>query len=162
MNDQDGFCVLLGSDEVDCWGNGTFGILGNGQFSNSATPVQVEGLTGGLLRKVSGLIGDGNGFCVLLSSSAVDCWGEGGEGGLGNGQYYSNPDGSAVPVQVVGVHAIGTLFGVAAVTGGGDGYCALLTSTGVDCWGAGTHGDLGNGTFYPTNPGGSAVPVPVF
>jgi alpha-tubulin suppressor-like RCC1 family protein len=38
-----------------------------------------------------------------------------------------------------------TLTGVRAVTGEDDSYCAVLTSGRVDCWGAGTLGQLGYG-----------------
>jgi alpha-tubulin suppressor-like RCC1 family protein len=37
-------CALLGSDVVQCWGNGALGRLGNGKTLNSHTPVNVIGL----------------------------------------------------------------------------------------------------------------------
>jgi hypothetical protein len=64
---------------------------------------------------------------------------------------------SPVPVQVLGVGKTGTLSGVAALTSSGQGFCALLTCSGVDCWGYGDNGELGNGTLIV----GSAVPVQV-
>ena len=162
-SDQDGYCALLAAGGVDCWGNGTYGILGNGQFSNSATPVQVEGVSGsGVLHKATSLTGDGNGFCVVQQSAPalISCWGEGGDGALGNGRYYAGAGGSATPVQVEGVGATGTLSGVASLMGAGDGYCAVLTTSQVDCWGYGPDGELGNGQYY-SSPDGSAVPVEV-
>ena len=163
-SDEDGFSALLTTGGVDCWGNGTFGILGNGQFSNSATPVQVVGLPGGGVapHRATNLTSDGNGFCVLLggTAGAVSCWGEGADGALGNGRYYAGSGGSAVPVQVDGVGGAGTLFGVASLMGGGDGYCAVLSTSEVDCWGYGPDGELGNGQYYST-PDGSALPVEV-
>ena len=162
-SDQDGYCALLTSGAVDCWGNGTFGILGNGQFSDSATPVQVEGIAGaGLLHHVSGLTSDGNGFCAQLTSSEVECWGAGPDGDLGNSKFYAGKAmGSPTPVQVDGVGGVGALSGVAGAIGSGDGYCAQLASSEVDCWGAGANGELGNGQFYSTDPPGSATPVQV-
>ena len=163
-SDEDGYCTLLATAGVDCWGNGTYGILGNGQYSNSATPVQVVGLSGaaGLLHRAASLTSDGNGFCVVLKGTvgAVACWGEGGDGALGSGQYYTSPGGSAVPVQVDGIAAMGSLSGVAGLSGGGDGYCALLATSEVDCWGYGPDGELGNGQYYST-PDGSDLPVEV-
>jgi alpha-tubulin suppressor-like RCC1 family protein len=166
LGDDNGFCALLNSGSVDCWGAGASDQLGDGRSSNSATPVQVEGVNGsGLLTGVTELssVGDGNesGYCALLTSTGVDCWGTGLTGQLGNGSFGG---GSTVPVEVEGVNGSGTLTGVTELssTGGGSGnYCAVLTTGGVDCWGDGSDGDLGNGTFYNSSPYGSAIPVAV-
>lgn len=40
----------------------------------------------------------------------------------------------------------GTLSGIAKLTSDWSGYCAQLTSGGVDCWGSNGSGQLGNGT----------------
>ena len=143
-----GYCALITSGGVDCWGDGDNGQLGNGMFSGSAIPVAVEGVGGtGTLDGVTSLVSD-NGYCALLSSGDVDCWGYGLDGELGNGTYYaSSPYGSATPVAVEGVGGTGTLDGVTSLVGGSDGYCAVLTSGGANCWGAGLAGALGNGTF---------------
>jgi hypothetical protein len=42
---------------------------------------------------------------------------------------------SAVPVAVAETSGTGTLDGVASLATDGAGYCALLTSGNVDCWG---------------------------
>jgi uncharacterized repeat protein (TIGR01451 family) len=155
-------CATLTSGDVDCWGWGQDGELGNGVFYSfgDAAPVQVEGVGGtGVLTGVASLSDTGDGFCALLTSGGVDCWGAGTNGQLGNGGF-SN---SAVPVRVEGSGGTGTLAGVAGITGSWNGltYCARLTSGGVDCWGSGEQGELGNGQFYATSPNGSAVPVEV-
>ena len=163
------YCALLSSGGADCWGEGSDGVLGNGTFYGSpdygsATPVVVESVGGnGTLTGVTSLFGDGDGFCALLTSIGVDCWGDGYYGQLGNGTFYtSEPYGSAAPVAVEGVGGTGTLTGVSNLVGGWEGYCALLTSGRVDCWGFGLYGELGNGSFYKTgNAAGSATPVEV-
>ncbi len=159
----DGFgdCALLTSGGVDCWGVGEDGALGNGTFSDSATPVVVKGVGAiGTLTGVTSLVGDDNALCALLTSGRVDCWGYGEDGELGNGTFYtSSPYGSAIPVVVEGVGGSGTLTGVTSLVGDSFGYCALLTSGGVDCWGYGEDGELGNGIFYTSSPYGSATPV---
>ena len=162
---QSGYCALLTSGGVDCWGYGYFGQLGNGIFYHgpnlgSASPVQVVGVGGtGALSGVSSLTGDSVGYCALLTAGGVDCWGQGGSGQLGSGTFYIT--GSATPVQVVGVGGTGTLSGVSSLASDNAGYCALLTSGGVDCWGDGENGQLGNGTFYTSGNDGSATPVQV-
>src|ERR1700722_18322249 len=162
-SDGSSYCALSTTGEVDCWGNGEVGELGNGTFytsspHGSATPVAVGGGGGvGTLTGVTSLVGDGSGFCALLTSSGVDCWGNGEDGGLGNGIIYtSSPHGSATPVAVVGVGGVGTLTGVADLVDQGLGYCALLTSGGINCWGWNSTGQMGNGTFND-----SATPVAV-
>ena len=154
-------CAVLTSGGVDCWGSDQFGQLGDGVYTSahhgSAFSVPVLGVgDSGTLGGVASLTGDGqqrgaSGFCALLTSGGVDCWGAGG-GDLGNGTTAK----SAVPVQVLGVGGSGTLGGVTSITSdGAESYCARLGAGGVDCWGAGG-GGLGNGTIAS-----SAVPVQV-
>jgi hypothetical protein len=163
-----GFCALLTSGGVDCWGNDDNGNLGNGTFTESATPVTVEGVGGtGTLTGVTSLVGDGfqfvgEGYCALLTSGGVDCWGDGYYGELGNGTFYtSDGNGSSIPVTVEGVGGTGTLTGVSRLFSDYGSYCAQLTAGGVACWGNGENGELGNGTFYTSSPYGSATPVAV-
>jgi alpha-tubulin suppressor-like RCC1 family protein len=162
------FCALLTSGEVDCWGNGADGELGNGTFytgiqAGSAFPVAVKGVGGtGTLTGVASLTGANRSFCALLTSGEVDCWGNGADGELGNGTFYTGIQaGSAFPVAVTGVGGTGTLTGVASLTGAGENFCARLTSGELDCWGQGSKGQLGNGSFYTGANFGSAIPVAV-
>ncbi len=127
-----GFCALTISAEVDCWGSGSDGELGNGVFADSAVPVAVVGVDGsGLLSGVVALSAGGFGYCALMSSTGVDCWGEGEYGQLGNRALKD----SGVPVRVVGVTGTGTLRHVAALTSAGPfgaTMCALMGSRRVD------------------------------
>jgi hypothetical protein len=143
---QFSMCAVLHSGGVDCWGTGN---LGAGQLHVTATrPTPVVGIGG--TGKLGGVVDlavprDDDAFCALLTSGGVACWGNGGSGRLGNG---SEAD-SAVPVAVKGVGGAGSLTGVAQLTPLTGGFCARLSSGGVDCWGANLAGDLGVG---PTGP----------
>jgi hypothetical protein len=65
-------------------------------------------------------------------------------------------------VAVFGVGASGMLGSVTSLIGYTLGFCSLLSSGGVDCWGAGMHGQLGDGVFYTNSDDhGSDVPVTV-
>lgn len=93
-----GYCALLPSGGVDCWGGGSVGELGNGASNDSAGPVTVEGVEGtGTLSGVTSLANDGfYSYCALLNTSGVDCWGAEFEGVLGDGRFSK----SKVPVEV--------------------------------------------------------------
>ena len=178
VGDSFGYCALLTSGGMDCWGYGEDGELGNGIFYTSspygsAIPVAVKGVGGtGTLTGVRSLVGESGlsttdgvsgDFCaVLTSGGGVDCWGYGSYGALGDGTFYtSSPYGRAIPVVVEGVGGTGTLTGVTSLVGGENTFCALLTSGGVDGWGFGADGQLGDGTFYRTGNLGSATAVVV-
>ena len=162
-----GYCALLTTGSVDCWGYGAEGQLGNGvsysgSAKGSAVPVPVVSTSGsGTLSGVSSLVSDGGGYCAVLSSGGVDCWGEGSAGELGDGRNGS----SNIPVPVVSTSGTGTLSGVGSVVSdgntSGDGYCAVLQSGGVDCWGLDVSGELGAGSTVPTSQEGSLIPVVV-
>ncbi len=120
---------------------------------------------------VVSLAGGGNSYCAVLTSGGVDCWGRGLIGELGDGKLSSTSSTSthrrAFPQAVVGVGDSGTLSGVVGLVSDGtdsvvpSGYCAVLATGGVDCWGDGQAGELGNGVIYNLPYQGSAVPVPV-
>ena len=156
-----GFCALLATSQVDCWGANTDGQLGNGSTTDSVTPTQVVGVggTGALSGVTSVTVDDIGGYCALLTTSQVDCWGYDVDGELGNGAMTD----SDTPTPVVGIARTGVLSGVTSLTSDGSGYCALLTTSQVDCWGGNDVGELGNLTatndFFP--PYGSDVPTQV-
>ena len=136
-------CALLVNGIVECWGDNSNGELGNGTNNSSFTPIIVKGI-GGSSRLVGVraiTIGDDH-PCALLSNGTVDCWGDNGNGELGNGTTRS----SFTPVAVKGVGGVPRLTGVRAISAGGDHTCAALASGAVDCWGYNSSGQLGAGT----------------
>jgi hypothetical protein len=104
-------------------------------------PVKVKKIT-----TAKSIVGGDNGYCAILSSHGIDCWGLGEYGELGNGSESS----SDVPV------AVETITNGSKVVSGYLNYCALLATKGLDCWGYNGNGQLGDGTM--TN---SDTPVPV-
>jgi alpha-tubulin suppressor-like RCC1 family protein len=160
------FCASTTGGGVECWGWGAEGELGNGvDYANggSGTPVQVvseDGTT--TLSNVANVTGGLQGFCALLTSGDVDCWGTDEYGALGNGEYSNDGGfGTDTPVSVVDTTGTDDLSGATAISGGVLNYCATLGSSGLDCWGYGNYGALGNGTLYEGDPAGDGTPSQV-
>ena len=123
-------CVIVQGGGVRCWGNNFWGQLGDGTTTDRSAPVDVVGLTSGVIS----LDASNNFTCAVTASGGVKCWGWNNEGQLGNG---TTTD-SSVPVDVIGLNATATAVATSAFSA-----CALLTSGGVRCWGQGDFiGDL--------------------
>ena len=146
--------VVSATGAVKCWGSNTFGELGDGSTTPSATPVDVTGLTGAVT------VTAGDGFsCALKTDDTVWCWGEGNDGQLGNGQRGAGVQ-STVPVQVLdsapNPNGFGgdPLSGITAVSAGVTHVCAVKGGAGnpaVWCWGTDAVGELGNGSNSPSS-----------
>jgi alpha-tubulin suppressor-like RCC1 family protein len=115
-------CALSVSGEVKCWGWNTEGQLGDGSQLDRYFPVDVDGLSDGVISIAAG----SKHACALLGSGGVRCWGRGYESQLGDGLRKA----SALPVQVTGLQS-----GVDAIAAGGTYSCATLHSEKVMCWG---------------------------
>ncbi|OGT41708.1 MAG: hypothetical protein A3F13_03015 [Gammaproteobacteria bacterium RIFCSPHIGHO2_12_FULL_40_19] len=126
-------CAVVNTG-AKCWGYNGLGELGDGTNTNSLTPVDVYGLTSGVIDITAG--GQGQ-TCALLSGGNMKCWGFNTVGQLGNGTTTN----SNVPVSVVGLSS-----NVIAITEGDFYTCALLNTGTIQCWGANESGQLGNGT----------------
>jgi alpha-tubulin suppressor-like RCC1 family protein len=132
------FACAIESGSAQCWGTNSIGQLGNGSTDNSAIPVPVFGLAGGVAAISASKYGDH--VCAIQPSSAVQCWGFNFDGQLGNGTTTPTPSSpQATPVTVTGIS------GARALALGTDHTCALLTGGLVRCWGANESGQLGNG-----------------
>jgi alpha-tubulin suppressor-like RCC1 family protein len=137
-------CALFASHRVDCWGLNINNNLGSGVRADFVTvPVHVRAVGGsGLLSGVQSLTSDGGGFCALMAGATLDCWGDNGDGDLGQGDTAPR----TFPVVVKGVGGKGVLNNVSSVAGGDFGYCATLAAGGVVCWGSNFEGALGSNT----------------
>lgn len=83
-------------------------------------------------------VDSGNNFtCALAKGGIVSCWGSNSSTQLGTG-IDSSENSSSKPVR------IRSLTGAKAIATGTNHACAINSSGGVVCWGAGTSGQLGN------------------
>jgi alpha-tubulin suppressor-like RCC1 family protein len=115
-----------------CWGDNSFGQLGDSSFTSRSTPVAVGGLS-----EVTAIAAGSYHTCALTSSGGVWCWGYNSDGQLGDGTTTAR----TTPVAVGGLPS-----GVTAIAAGSYHTCALTGSGGVWCWGSNWAGQLGDGT----------------
>ncbi|MBI5586327.1 MAG: RCC1 repeat-containing protein, partial [Deltaproteobacteria bacterium] len=133
-------CAFTSTGSLKCWGRNEDGELGDGTTINRLFPVDVQGLTSGVLSVSAGGSYDLMPYahtCSILSGGRVKCWGHNGSGQLGVEWNYAVT--SPVEVQGLGGSAM-------AVEAGWDSTCALTVGGGLKCWGSNRHGRLGDGT----------------
>lgn len=137
-------CALMSAGGVKCWGENTYGKLGNGSASGpqtcndgtnnvacSQTPVNVTGLAGTVTAVSAGV----DHTCVLISGGTIECWGRNTWGELGDG---STTD-RTYPVSVTGIVSGATLISASA---DGDYTCAVVSGA-AKCWGSNGYYSLG-------------------
>ncbi|HZL20970.1 MAG TPA: hypothetical protein VFG23_24765 [Polyangia bacterium] len=134
-------CARKSDMSISCWGDNTYGQLGDGTTTGRSTPAPVSSMADTVELAAGRFFA-----CAHHQGGTVSCWGAGPSGQLGNG----GTGNATVPVDVVGLSDV-ALLGL-----GRDHGCALLNSGVVWCWGGNTYGQLGNGTTT-----GSLVPVEV-
>jgi alpha-tubulin suppressor-like RCC1 family protein len=125
---RDFSCALLSDGTVGCWGDNKYGQLAR---ELNATTKDVAGI------KNAKFIESGPFHsCALIADGSVWCWGDNSVGQLGQGSRTQ----SGTPQTVIGLSEAITEVAL------GDSFsCALGQSGAVYCWGANTHGQLGDG-----------------
>jgi alpha-tubulin suppressor-like RCC1 family protein/type II secretory pathway pseudopilin PulG len=132
-----------------CWGNNNQGQLGNNTKIESSVPVKVQGLEG---KTVTG-IGVGTSHTCALANGAAYCWGQTGNGEIGNGTTTVGSQLTATPVTASGVLLNKT---ITAISVGGNHACVIANGAAY-CWGRNFHGQIG----YPNNTTQLNVPAAV-
>jgi alpha-tubulin suppressor-like RCC1 family protein len=132
-------CTLQATGEMDCWGLGINGDLGDNKFRDMILSFPVATARRDALQISAG----GNHSCAVMSDSTVLCWGLGELGALGLGASVATLGAPGGPV----LRSDGTvLTGVLSVATGGDHTCALMASGDVLCWGLNDNGQIGTTT----------------
>ena len=158
-------CALTDGGEVLCWGEGSYGRLGNHGIASKDHPVNALNLDNSStpVSEIVQISAGNSHTCALTVDSNVKCWGNGTDGRLGD-------DGTSTRQRAVvvvdGDNSSTPLSGIVQISAGNIHTCALTSGGGVKCWGAGTAGILGNdGTDQKEHPvdvvdgNGSSTPL---
>jgi alpha-tubulin suppressor-like RCC1 family protein len=125
-------CAVTRRGRVECWGAIGSIYPASDVPPRSSVPVPVR-----RLRSASSVTTGQQHSCALLRNGGIDCWGTNGLGQLGDG---STKDRSLpAPVRGLSGRAV-------AVSAGLEHTCAVLKAGDVECWGANSFGQLGDGS----------------
>jgi alpha-tubulin suppressor-like RCC1 family protein len=159
-------CALFSDGTVQCWGNNSYGQLGNGKTTDSDAPVVVLADPSNNTA-LTGVLAISAGFdhnCALLADAAgnriVKCWGYGVDGELGNGISGTGISSSTPVTVILNITAKPPLTNVRSISAGGsqgeaqypcEHTCAVLNDNTVNCWGCNKYGQLGNNSQVNSN-----------
>ncbi|MFT3922180.1 MAG: MopE-related protein [Myxococcales bacterium] len=135
-------CAVLQSGQLYCWGENSYGTVGDGSTTTRMRPVRVETDVGVPLAGVAEVAVGSLHACARLNTNEVYCWGNNVNGELGNGS--TSQANRPVRVETIAGTA---LANVAAIAVGDSTSCARLANGEIYCWGDNTYGIAG------ANPG---------
>ena len=125
---------------TQCWGDNTYGGLGDGTTDSKAVPTLVVRKSGvpsfGYVNYDK--VECGNDFTCGQNQGLVECWGKNNAGQLGDG----TTSDSAYAVEVLNL----ANDNVQQIDVGDDHACAVTDAGRIKCWGSNASGKLGDGT----------------
>ena len=143
-------CALLTTGAVRCWGEDLRGELGHDSVASigddptrsieSAGDVPLGG-------KATAITAGDSFTCAVLTTGGVRCWGLGAHGRLGYNGLTNVGDGDPAGKSIVQAGDVPLQGKVTAIAAGAQHVCALMSTGGVRCWGAGSFGQLGYGSM---------------
>ena len=123
-------CALTAAGIAYCWGENSYGALGDGSSVDRATPIPVSGGLAFAQVSAGGFVGHSCGFDA---NGAAYCWGDNEVGALGNG----TTNDKFTPFPVAGA------FTLKSMDSGFRHTCAITTNGILYCWGSNGAGQLG-------------------
>lgn len=125
-------CVLSAVGGVHCWGDNTYGQLGDGSVKQRLLPVAVTGLNTNVTAVAVGEYHT----CAIKSGGSLYCWGRNNDGQLGVNSQTDHYE----PTLITGLPSM------ESIAPGNYHTCALTYAGVVYCWGQNAQGQLGDGT----------------
>jgi len=143
-------CGLAAGGAVYCWGDQTYGQVGNG-IAQKGTPALPSRVTGPLAAAATftQVAAGATHACGLIANGSALCWGRDSTYQLGGGDNFAINSSTPIPA------APGRTF--KAITAGRGHTCGLTTTGAAVCWGDNGKGQLGRGTVGGTSDVAQAV-----
>ena len=139
-------CALMTSGVLECWGDNSYGQLGNGTTTSSLLPVVVKNSkgTGPLTGVVQIAVGKYH-ACARLADTTIDCWGHNGYYALGDNTTTDH----LLPNPVLNSAGTGPLRNQVWISVSQYDSCSVQSDGSARCWGLNEFGTLGDGTEAP-------------
>lgn len=130
---QESTCGLRTNGRIYCWGDNTYGELGDATNTRKNIPVEISPATPNWVK-----LGNSNGYgaCAIRNDGRAYCWGRDYMENLGNGGVLGDVN---VPTEVTGNHTNWTDINYGLVVS-----CGLLGTGVAYCWGDDTGAAVGN------------------
>jgi alpha-tubulin suppressor-like RCC1 family protein len=133
-------CALTTNGTYSCWGDDTYGQLGNGSSTGAQLSPTQELTSATDWAQVS--VSPGH-SCAIKTNGTAWCWGSDYNGALGNGPTLT--DNQFSPTQEATLATSWAQISVKNELGGTRHSCAVRTDGTLWCWGTDGNGQLGNG-----------------
>ena len=143
-------CALLDDHMVKCWGSNVSGQLGQGDTADRGDGPgelgdNLAAIDLGTGRTATAIASGGYHNCAILDDASVKCWGYDNFGELGLGYFEITGDEAGEMGDTLPAIDLGTGRTATAIAAGLAHTCAILDDGTAKCWGANTHGELGQG-----------------
>lgn len=132
-------CSIDTSAGFWCWGDNTFGQLGDGTMTQHPSPTRVAlqndaGTTAGVQRACVGA----SHTCAVTSDGNIWCWGNNASGQLGTGDTMPRSMPTRIDNSMLGTQ-------ITSLQCGAQHTCAVTAKPALWCWGSNAYGQLGVG-----------------
>lgn len=143
-------CVVLDDNNLKCWGDNSYGQLGQGDTQNRADDTNEMGeylyaIELGTGRTAKSVSAGNNLSCAILDDGSVKCWGNNDSGGLGDENFLHLGDGPGEMGDNLDTVSLGTARTATSIQVGYNAVCAILDNSDLKCWGLNSFGQLGQG-----------------
>jgi alpha-tubulin suppressor-like RCC1 family protein len=137
-------CAVKTDGTLYCWGDNSYGRLGDGSYGSKLNPMQIKSDTDWLTIKLGR-----DHTCGLKVDGTLYCWGQNWSGQVGDGSLSDSYSPKQIGIETDWVHLVT----------GKQHTCGLKTNNAIYCWGEGSGGQIGSGNHedrrVPAQVGGT-------